>query len=81
MQLQIVWFGVSTLIVRRYNLGSLQELDISGNPLGNESLQNLFKVLPNSKITNIIMKNLRLTKEIMAIVDGIRQENNMTLAE
>jgi hypothetical protein len=54
---------------------TLQELDISGNSFGTQSLQSLLKAIPMTKIVNLTMKHLRFTNEILAMVEGLKQEH------
>jgi hypothetical protein len=52
--------GIFKFTSQKYRSNSKQDF------IGNESLQNLFKVLPNWNLTSIIMKNLNSGEEFMA---------------
>jgi hypothetical protein len=55
-------------------VGSIQELDLSGNPLSAPSLQALFKCIPNTRINVIALKGIRFTKEISVFIEGLKKE-------
>lgn len=53
---------------------SIQELDISGNPLTAPSLQAIFKSIPSTKINLITLKDIRFTKEVSLFIEGLRKD-------
>ncbi|KAJ3301668.1 hypothetical protein HDV03_000509 [Kappamyces sp. JEL0829] len=53
---------------------TIQDLNLSGNPLTTLSLQNLFKVLPSTKIQTITLKDVRFPKEIAQYIDSLRKD-------
>ena len=55
-------------------LGSIQELDVSGNLFSAPSIQAMFKAIPNTRINIITLKGIRFTKEINGFIEGLKKE-------
>ncbi|KAJ8329892.1 hypothetical protein QVD99_004330 [Batrachochytrium dendrobatidis] len=55
------------------------ELNVSGNPISDATVQELVKSIQSSKIKKLIMKNIRISSKTQANVDRINEENSTSL--
>ena len=63
-------------IVIKLDLGSIQELDLSGNEMGTNNALALLKTVASSKITSIVLKQLRFTSEVLLKIEEIIKEKS-----
>lgn len=53
---------------------SLIELDISGNEIGTGVLMSLMKIISGSKISQLSLKNLRLSTTVLGKIDELMRD-------